>query len=298
MSLAASGAAPREDIPFTDADFQTLATLARKEFGLDLASSKKPLVYSRLSRRVKARGLGSFSEYLALLTASAETEERRALISALTTNVTSFFREKHHFETLTAVCLSQARARVEAGGRFRIWSAGCSTGQEPYSIAMTILAAWPDAQRRDVRVLATDIDPIVVDRARQGVYSGQDADALRKDPCRKWVRENGEGAVAITDEPRALISFAELNLMGGWPFKGPFDAIFCRNVAIYFDQPTQQALWQRFSEMLTETGHLFIGHSERISGPAEAHLQAFGVTSYRKVAEPETQPRNRSVQWV
>ncbi|MBS0124957.1 CheR family methyltransferase [Thetidibacter halocola] len=298
MSMVASGVAPREDIPFTDADFQMLAGLARREFGLDLAASKKPLVYSRLSRRVKARGLVSFADYLALVTTKGENEERLALISALTTNVTSFFREKHHFETLTTVCLRQARAKLDAGGRFRIWSAGCSTGQEPYSIAMTILAAWPDALRRDVRVLATDIDPIVVDRARQGIYSGQDAEALGKDPYRKWIRDSDDGTVSITDEPRALITFAELNLMDPWPFKGPFDAIFCRNVAIYFDQPTQQALWQRFAGLLTETGNLFIGHSERISGPAETSLQACGVTSYRKVTESETKPSNRSIQWV
>jgi chemotaxis protein methyltransferase CheR len=271
------------DIPFSDADFQAIAQLAQARFGLSLSDSKKPLVYSRLSRRLKSRQVESFSDYLDLLNKADEEEERLELISALTTNVTSFFREKHHFDTVGDMLASALGERAKAGKRVRIWCAGCSSGQEPYSIAMTVLEAIPDAVRKDVKILATDIDPKIVQKAKRGIYPKEELEGVPPSLRTKWTKP------LATDDLRSLITFNELNLMNDWPFHGPFDVIFCRNVAIYFNQQTQQVLWQRFSAMLEQDGVLFIGHSERVSGPALQDLEGIGITSYRKSRKP-TQP--------
>ena len=279
MSIAPAELGPRE-FNFTDDDFRALARLARAEFGLSLSESKKPLVYSRLARRLRARNIARFQDYMDLLGKSDEAEERLELISALTTNVTSFFREKHHFGTLR----SQLAPALGNQSRVRIWSAGCSSGQEPFSIAMTLLDVLPDSARTDVRILATDIDPAVVRRARAGQYPREEAESIPPDLRKSWTKPvaDSSGAFEMIDQIRRLISFAELNLIEPWPFHGPFDAIFCRNVAIYFDQETQQTLWNRFAEMLREDGFLFIGHSERVTGPALQALTTAGVTTYRK----------------
>lgn len=272
------------DIPFSDQDFRALATLARKQFGLNLAESKKPLVYSRLSRRLKARNVEGFPEYLALLERSGETDERFELISALTTNVTSFFREVHHFDTLKSECLEHLAASAKSGGRARIWSAGCSSGQEPYSIAMEVLEKIPEAKSLDVRILATDIDPKIVSKAKAGKYPESELEGIPGSFQKKFVSEAINGCVVMSEKLKEIISFAELNLIEEWPVKGPFDAIFCRNVAIYFDQDTQQVLWKRFCDLLNPGGLLFIGHSERITGPANDYLNGIGITSYRKLS--------------
>lgn len=282
------------DIPFSDADFRAIADLAQERFGLSLAESKKPLVYSRLSRRLKSRQVGSFSEYIALLDRREEEQERLELISALTTNVTSFFREKHHFDTLRDALAGDLGARARAGGRVRIWSAGCSSGQEPYSIAMTVLEAVPEAARLDLRILATDIDPKIVAKARAGEYPAEEASGIPANLRGKWLPSCGKDGTrcSVSPDVRALITFNELNLVNAWPIKGPFDVIFCRNVAIYFSQQTQQTLWQRFSAMLPPSGLLFIGHSERVTGPALKEVEGIGITSYRKLqgaAKPSLQ---------
>ena len=279
MTIAPADLGPRE-FSFTDDDFRALARLARAEFGLSLSESKKPLVYSRLARRLRARNIARFQDYMDLLGKSDEAEERLELISALTTNVTSFFREKHHFETLR----SQLAPALEKQSRVRIWSAGCSSGQEPFSIAMTLLDVLPESARTNARILATDIDPAVVRRARAGQYPREEAESIPPDLRKSWTKPvaGPSGTFEMNDQTRKLISFAELNLIEPWPFHGPFDAIFCRNVAIYFDQETQQTLWNRFAEMLREGGFLFIGHSERVTGPALQALTTAGVTTYRK----------------
>jgi chemotaxis protein methyltransferase CheR len=279
-----NGSSSSREIPFTNADFQQLAALARKQFGLSLAESKKPLVYSRLSRRLKARNVDGFPEYLALLDKRDEVDERFELISALTTNVTSFFRENHHFEMLQDDVLPNLIQRAKSGGRLRIWSAGCSSGQEPYSIAMSLLDRFPDAANFDVRILATDIDPQIVAKAKAGTYATENLGGFPKDYAKQMVTLDPKDSksFAIASHVKKLVTFAELNLISDWPFNGPFDAIFCRNVAIYFDQETQQRLWQRFTDMLAPGGTLFIGHSERVTGSALNELKGVGITSYRK----------------
>lgn len=283
-----------QDVPFSDSDFQALAALARREFGLSLAQSKKPLVYSRLSRRLKARHITGFPEYLQLLDKREESSERLELISALTTNVTSFFREDHHFQMLRNNCLPACAERSRNGKRVRIWSAGCSSGQEPYCIAMSVLDTIPEAHRQNIKILATDIDPQIIAKAKAGRYPAEDAASIPESYRKKWVtlESDGKSEIAMSNDLARLITFAELNLVAPWPFQGPFDAIFCRNVAIYFDQETQQKLWQRFCDLLVPGGYLFIGHSERVTGPASDLLKGVGITSYQKTATPSAaQPR-------
>jgi chemotaxis protein methyltransferase CheR len=282
---------PMLEIPFSDADFHAVAGLAQARFGLNLSPSKKPLVRSRLAKRLRLRGIDSYGAYLALIDLPEEGAERQALVTALTTNVTSFFREAHHFDTLRAECLAPRADAIAAGQRLRLWSAGCSSGQEAYSIAMVVRDLLPEAARQDLRILATDIDPQIVARARRGSYAAEEAASIPAIHRRRWVESAAEeGRVTMAEPLRRLITFAELNLMEPWPFHGPFDAIFCRNVAIYFNKETQQRLWQRFARMLVPGGHLFIGHSERVTGPAAEALRPVGITSYQRAPETAKDP--------
>ncbi len=285
MTVAPAASTTRE-FSFTDDDFRSLAKLAHSEFGLALAESKKPLVYSRLARRLRARSVNEFSDYMTLLSRPNEGDERLQLISALTTNVTSFFREKHHFATLR----EQLVPELATQPKIRIWSAGCSSGQEPCSIAMTLHDSLPENARRNARLLATDIDPAVVARARAAQYPKEETDTIPEDLRRRWTTASASDPEKVEISPaiRDMISFAELNLIQEWPFRGPFDAIFCRNVAIYFDQATQQRLWARFTGMLRPGGYLFIGHSERVTGEALNTLTTAGVTTYRKKGGADT----------
>ena len=211
------------------------------------------------------------------------------MLAALTTNVTHFFRENHHFEHLKSTFLPPLLDAAKRGGRLRIWSAGCSIGHEPYSIAMTILSMLPDAGRYDVRILASDIDPNVVATGRAGVYGESALSSIPTEMRRKFFRSagpgrnrDGEGEFEVVEAMRSIVAFRELNLNGSWPMKGQFDAIFCRNVTIYFDQKTREKVWERFCEKLRPGGYLYVGHSERLSGPALSAMTYDANTSYRK----------------
>lgn len=269
------------ELPFSDEDFARLARFAKSEFGLNLSPAKKPLVYSRLSKRLRALSLTTFHAYLEAVEQTSDQGERLELISALTTNVTSFFRERHHFDTLRGQVLEPMFSETRVPTRLRIWSAGCSSGQEAYSIAMTILDCKGFTQSSDAKILATDIDPRIVERARRAQY-GQEETATLPNGFAARFMEASDAASCVRPEVRKMVTFGELNLIGPWPIKGPFDAIFCRNVAIYFEQATQQELWHRFTQMLRPGGFLFIGHSERVTGPAAQTLKVAGVTTYRK----------------
>lgn len=269
---------------FSDADFGVIAKRAHQEFGLHLTEAKKDLVYSRLTKRLRQLGITDFRDYVRLL--EADQAERVHMLSALTTNVTQFFREDHHFKTLRDTVLPGLIAKARQGGRVRIWSAGCSAGQEPYSLAFTLLEAFPEAAKHDIRILATDVDPAILARATAGTYDGDEAKSLPAKVRDRFASISEKGSLTVGAKARALISFGELNLMGAWPFRGLFDVIFCRNVAIYFDKDTQARLWQRFGGQLVQHGYLFIGHSERLNGPASAEFQSCGVTSYRKLTAP------------
>lgn len=275
------------DFKLTRSDFRTIAAALFEDAGITLPDSKEPLVYSRLAKRLRALRLSSFADYCALITSAEGEEERRHMLAALTTNVTRFFREPHHFDHLKTEVLPKLIAKAERGERVRIWSAGCSIGQEPYSIALTILSIAPHAPNLDIKILATDIDPNVIRDAKAGVYPAAAGENIPPDLRRKFFPStegrNG-GSIAASDEVKSLIAYRELNLNGpSWPMQGPFEVIFCRNVVIYFDEPTQQVLWGRFEKLLTPDGVLYIGHSERVSGPALDRFSSEGITTYRRV---------------
>ena len=267
---------------FTSDDFTAIARMLHDDAGIALSESKASLVYSRLAKRLRTLGIESFRDYCRLVAGAEGLGERQNMLAALTTNVTRFFREPHHFEHLRDKVLPHHVQRARAGGRVRIWSAGCSSGQEPFSIALTVLEALPEAASLDLRILATDIDPNMVATGRAAVYSDE---AVRPVPAalrERWmvrVSERGRPAWGAGEEMRGLVAFRELNLMAAWPMKGRFDAIFCRNVVIYFDEPTQARVWSRFAPLLNPGGRLYVGHSERVSDMT--YFETDGLTTYR-----------------
>ena len=268
---------------FDKSDFAFIATTLYEGAGISLPASKANLVYSRLAKRLRALGLESFRDYCTLVGSEEGTEERAQMIAALTTNVTRFFREPHHFDHLRAKVVEPNAAEIKQGRRLRIWSAGCSSGQEPYSIALSILSLLPDARAYDVRILATDINPLVLDTARKATYPAEEVVSVPAELRRSWMENAGSGAMRLDEAPRGLVTFRPLNLIGAWPMKGPFDAVFCRNVVIYFDEKTQMRLLTRISTLLRPGGYLYLGHSERMVGPAEALFRLDGTTTYRKL---------------
>lgn len=278
------------EIAFSDADFAVIAQRVRADFGLNFQLAKKDMVYLRLIRRLRHLGLQNFADYFRLLDGPNGGTEYQHLRVALTTNVTHFFRENHHFETVRNSLLPRLIAKARAGARVRLWSAGCSAGQEAYSLAFTVLEVCPDADHLDIQILATDVDSAILAKARAGTYPLKELAAIA-DTSHAWLAQpvpTGGASFAIGEKARKLTQFGELNLMADWPFRGPFDIIFCRNVAIYFDTETQSKLWHRFAGLIREGGHLFIGHSERLSGPAAGAFTLIGTTTYCKLPDQHT----------
>lgn len=272
------------EFQYTQSDFEVIASTLYRETGIHLPPTKSTLVYSRIAKRLRALGLQSFRDYCALVGDEAGSEELAAMVSALTTNVTRFFREAHHFTHLKQKLFTPLIQKLCQGGRLRIWSAGCSSGQEPYSIALTLLSMLPDARSFDARILATDLNPHVIETGRQAIYPEEELEDVPAEMRRMWMEklDDGSGRYQLDDAVRRLVTFRPLNLMGSWPMRGPFDIIFCRNVVIYFDEKTQEKIWNRFLSVLEPGGHLFIGHSERVVGPALAQLSLEATTTYRK----------------
>ncbi len=270
---------PLGEVMLSKEDFHTIIAMVREASGIVLTEAKRELVYSRLRRRLRALNLDSFSAYLVLLNGSGGDAERVRMINAITTNLTGFFREGHHFEFLgDDVLPTLPRTRR----RLRIWSAGCSSGEEPYTIAMTLHRAMPDLASWDARVLATDIDTDMIEAGTTGRYAMERAASIPAELRRAHVRRIDSETVEMGPELKSLISFRQLNLLGSWPMKGPFDVIFCRNVIIYFDKPTQRALFDRYADMLTPDGHLFVGHSETLHNVSD-RFRHLGRTIYRRI---------------
>lgn len=267
-------------------EFAAIAEYAKITFGLHLPLAKKEMVFARLIKRLRRLGLRDFSTYLAYIQHKDNAVERSEFLSALTTNVTQFFRENHHFDFLRDKLMPDFITKARAGQRVRFWSAGCSAGQEPYSLAMLILESCPDAAHLDIKILASDIDPRILDTARTGEYPVDQRIAIPATLHKFLKPAHANDMFAIDTEPRKLISFAELNLIEDWPMRQGFDVIFCRNVAIYFDAPTQSHLWHRLCQQTMSGGHLFIGHSERLSGPALAQMRSVGITVYVNTSSP------------
>lgn len=272
------------DYVMTAEDLRRITALLYESSGIVMNQAKATLVYSRLAKRLRKLGLDNFRQYCQLVGSVEGADERKQMLSALTTNLTRFFREPHHFRDLRERVLPALLPGLRQGGRVRVWSAGCSNGAEPYSIAMTLLDAVPSILDYDLRILATDIDFRMVEAGREGVYDAEQVKDAPRQLVSRWMvpmRDESGPTFSAGEEMRKLVSFRELNLIGDWPMKGGFDVIFCRNVAIYFDEETQSGIWAHFVQKLVPGGQLYIGHSERIVGPAQALLRNVGVTAYQ-----------------
>jgi len=257
---------PDGEFVFTWSDFRQIAAIVHGEAGIVLPDSKANLVYSRLAKRLRAIGLRSFRDYCELVEGEEGISERQAMIAAMTTNVTRFFREPHHFDHLTQSVLPRLIAAARRGQRVRIWSSACSSGEEPYSIALTVLNAMPDAAEHDILILASDIDPDILETAAEGTYPVSRLEHIPAAMRGKLVvPDRAAQQFTFADSVRNLIRFRNLNLLREWPIRGSFDVIFCRNVMIYFDQETQDRIWARFADHMVTDGVLYIGHSERIA---------------------------------
>jgi chemotaxis protein methyltransferase CheR len=269
-----------------DADFQYLRAFVLEHCGIALGDHKRQLVQGRLFRRLRALGLSNFGSYCELLRSDPDGELGE-LASAISTNVTSFFREVHHYDLLVDELLPRwLQEKRRDGDRLRIWSAGCSSGEEPYALAMVLAEALErTGSRLDAKILATDLSPQALETARKGVYPLERINGISEERCRRWMmRGEGEyaGLACVHPRLRELITIEPLNLLHPWPMRGPFDAIFCRNVVIYFDQPTKQRLFRRYAELLPAGGYLFLGHSESLHGIND-EFELIGRTVYRKL---------------
>jgi chemotaxis protein methyltransferase CheR len=262
-----------QDINLTDADYQRLSDVVYRYCGINLHEGKKELARSRLVKHIRRCGFANAREYLDHVLRDPGGPEFTKLIDSISTNLTSFFREHDHFDHLSGVFLPALLARKHKAGcsRIRAWSAACSTGEEPYSLAMTLLDALGSsgAASWDARILATDISTRVLRIAEAGMYEKDRVGSVSAGHRAKYLAANridGKVVFSVMPAARALVRFAHLNLMETWPFSGAFDFIFCRNVMIYFDKSTQQKLVNRFWGQLEPGGLLFTGHSESLTG--------------------------------
>jgi len=265
-----------------DPVFKRLSDFLYRESGIVLSDSKKGLMIARLSRRLRELGLADFKEYETFLHGPNGQSERDFMIRLLTTNVTRFFREPHHFDFLRQEILPGLFANARARKPVRIWSAGCSSGEEVYSLAITILEQLPKAADLDIKIFGSDINEDMVTTARKGEYNIRSGTELSRDHLSRYFRTDPlvKGRITANDQVKKLVDFDILNLNKPWRLAPMFDVIFCRNVVIYFDAPTQNRLWHRFAEQMRPGGHLFIGHSERISPEAHEIFKPAGTTHY------------------
>ncbi len=273
-----------KEFHFSDKEFKFISKLVGERTGIVLSDAKRQMVYGRLSRRLRQLKLTKFSDYCELLTSGHEGELIE-FTNAITTNLTAFFRENHHFEHLKKIVLPDLIKKNAHSKRLRVWSAGCSSGEEPYSIAMCIQEVLPKSSGWDVKILATDLDSNMVKRGKEGVYTAERVEGLSSSRMKKWVKKGtGKNAdkVRMSSELREMITFKELNLMEGWPIKGPFDFMFCRNVVIYFNKETQRVLFDRYADLLRDDAHLYIGHSESLNKVTD-RFKLLGKTIYQKV---------------
>jgi chemotaxis protein methyltransferase CheR len=264
-------------------DFQRISAAVQRESGMELPESKLHMTHSRLLGRLRTLGMTGFGEYCDFVERPENDAERLEMLSALTTNVTGFFREPHHFEFLRKQGIPPLAARLRAGGSVRVWSAGCSTGEEPYSIALTFLQLLPNAGKLDLKILATDIDPNVLRSALAGEFFKSRLDAIPRDLKERYFLKSPENSerYQICNTVRNLIAFRRLNLAGPWPFSRAFDVIFCRNVVIYFDAASKADVWEKLIGQLAPRGLLMTGHSERLSGDTASNIRCVASTTYQ-----------------
>ena len=274
----------KKEFDFSDKHFNYIRDLVAEHSGIVLSDAKQDMVYSRLVRRLRKTGINNFDDYCLLLE-NQNHEEFTHFSNAITTNLTAFFRENHHFDILAETVLPELMQRNKASKKIRIWSAGCSTGMETYSIAMVLKEVLPDNQGWDVKILATDLDTNVLETAANGVYKQDSITGVSDARMSRWFMkgraENAE-KIKLSKELRSMISFRPLNLLRPFPFKGPFDIIFCRNVVIYFDKATQKVLFDKFANIHADDSYLFIGHSETLYNVTDRY-KLIGNTVYKKI---------------
>ena len=273
-----------KEFSLTDREFDEIRAVIKELTGINMGDSKRQLIYRRVGSRLKATGIKSFQSYLDFLK-KGDPSELEEFSNAVTTNLTSFFREKHHFDFLAKTIVPEMIAnKGNTSKRLRIWSAGCSTGEEPYSIAITLKASLKNVAHWDAKILCTDLDSEVLNTCKAGVYKQQRVEKIPPNQLRRWFRKNrsqGDDLVKVSEELQDLITFKHLNLMHDWPMRGRFDVIFCRNVIIYFDKPTQRVLIERYANILEDGGYLILGHSESLFNVSD-RFTLLGRTIYRK----------------
>lgn len=275
----------RDRIALTTKSYDFIRKLLRDQSGIVLADHKRDLVYRRLIKRLRSLELDSFEAYCELLGSPDGDAEIKLMKNALTTNLTKFFRENHHFEHLANTVLPKVVADDAHVGsrRLRIWSAGCSSGEEPHSIAITLCQHFRGLNSWDARILATDIDTDMIEVGRRGIYEKRSVEGVPPPLRKRFFERSGDDAFRVSDSARSLITFKPLNLLERWPMKGPFDVIFCRNVVIYFDKPTQRALFDRYADILKDDGFLYVGHSESLYNVTD-RFRSLGKSIYQRVA--------------
>ena len=270
------------EFEFSRDDFEHIRDLVGDRTGIVLSDHKIDMVYGRLSRRLRQLGIQKFAEYLSRL--RDDEHELVEFTNALTTNLTSFFREPHHFDYLRSTGLPTL-IKNRPNKKLRIWSAGCSTGEEPYTIAMTVKEALASHSNWDVKILATDLDTNVVNKAKAGIYTQDRVNGIDQARIKKWFRkgrgDEHAGQLKVASELQDIITFKQLNLMHDWPMTGPFDIIFCRNVVIYFNKDTQRELFDRYANYTANDGYLFVGHSESLHKVSD-RFKLIGKTIYHK----------------
>jgi len=263
----------------TERDFDEIAALALKHTGIVLGRHKANMVYGRIARRLRQTGYRNFADYLAYLRDNFRDESTN-FINLITTNLTSFYRESHHFDFLRDTVIPELKKKSDK--KVRIWSSGCSIGQEAYTIAFTLAEAHL-ASSFDVKILATDLDSDVVNTGEQGVYPADSLMPVPDETVERFFEKNRSGnQVRVKKSMRDLVHFKRLNLLEGWPMKGKFDVIFCRNVVIYFNRETQKTLFNRYADYLPVGGYLIIGHSESLNGLTD-RFKSVGNTIYQKI---------------
>lgn len=273
------------EFSLSDAEFKKLTGLIKELTGIVLGDHKMEMLYGRLARRLRHLNMNSFSEYCALLDSNRAETESGFLVNAVTTNLTKFYRESHHFDSLGdhLISLQNNSNRKEGRKSIRIWSAGCSSGEEPYSIASVVQSKVPANSAWDVRILATDLDTNMLDKGKNGLYSRTSVEAIPdnyKQEFKGIMSLNGDD-LHVKEQAKRLVHFKQLNLLHKWPMKKKYDVIFCRNVLIYFDSATKENLVRRYADMLHPNGLLFLGHSESLVIKIPG-LNLIGRTTYRK----------------
>ena len=276
------------ELTLTDTEFSRIQTLVYDQCRINLGENKRNLVKARLAKRLRATGYTTYGTYVDYVTSGSQgARELVLMLDAISTNKTSFFRENDHFDYLAKEVLPELYERKRKGTRprLRIWSSACSSGEEPYTLGMTVLETLGSLATWDAKILGTDISTQVLARAIEGVYHAEAVEpvpALFRQKYLARTGRNGQTRYSVTQALRQLVAFRRLNLSASsWPFRGKFDVIFCRNVMIYFDKPTQGELVRKFYNVLEPSGYLFIGHSESLVG-VESEFRRLRPTVYQR----------------